>query len=381
MWRRCDILPPLAHSWGENYFFGVCRQRNVTNEAAGSDRERKPGFASEEVTHVSLPALTPSTGALADGLLAGELSALSRSITLCESSRPDHRAQAAALLQHLLQKSPNIAARSMFRVGVTGPPGAGKSSVIERLGLMAAEEAGERVAVLAIDPSSSQRGQGGGSILGDKTRMDELARHPRAFVRPTPSRGHVGGIARSTADSALLCELPQRWSAISPQGVLPRVVEVADMVAVNKADGDMWHSAQTAVAEYRNALHFLRPRSPFWSPPVSSWAASPARGVVACSARTGAGMGEVWQRIRAFERAMGTAGELQARRAAQSRHLLWSNVTNELVERMRSDAKLSAALEAYESQVAGGTLASRAAAFHIANSFLLHKGPLLPPSS
>lgn len=148
--------------------------------------------------------LDKQTRNLADGILSGQLSALSRGITLCESRRWDHQVQSAGLLQHLAAASSDSHTESkMFRVGVTGPPGAGKSSLLERLGNLAIEGGG-RVAVLAVDPSSDQSG---GSILGDKTRMEELSKNPSAYVRPTPSRGHKGGVARNTADAAALCEV------------------------------------------------------------------------------------------------------------------------------------------------------------------------------
>jgi hypothetical protein len=149
-------------------------------------------------------ALDKQTLSLADGILSGQLSALSRGITLCESRRWDHQVQSAGLLQHLAAAtSASLSQSTMFRVGITGPPGAGKSSLLERLGNLAIQ-GGNRVAVLAIDPSSDQTG---GSILGDKTRMEELSKDPNAYVRPTPSRGHKGGVARNTADAAALCEV------------------------------------------------------------------------------------------------------------------------------------------------------------------------------
>ncbi|CAI7933208.1 unnamed protein product [Closterium sp. NIES-54] len=267
-------------------------------------------FASNPKLH--LPPLEPRFARLAQDVLDGNLHALSRAITLCESVRESHRPQAAALLQHVLEAvrvrkaqaeiahGAGKARDGIFKIGITGPPGAGKSSLIERLGMHAVED-DRRVAVLAIDPSSHSSG---GSILGDKTRMERLSAHPSAFIRPTPSRGEVGGLARNTADAALLCEASgcdvllvetvgggQADVAVAQitdmvllllppaggdelQGIKKGVVEIADLVVVNKADGAMEGAALAAVGEYSNALHFVHPRYDFWMTPVSSgrWA-------------------------------------------------------------------------------------------------------------
>eukprot|EP00850_Spirogloea_muscicola_P004712 SM000020S06062 [mRNA] locus=s20:868532:870448:+ [translate_table: standard] len=309
----------------------------------------------------------------------------------------DHRAQAAELLQHVVSASPLLRERPMFRVGVTGPPGAGKSSLIERLGLLATSK-GHKVAVLAIDPSSAQSG---GSILGDKTRMEELSRHPDAFVRPTPSRCHGGGIARNSADATVLCEAAgcsvlmvetvgggQGDTAVAAivdalllvlqpaggdelQGIKKGIVEVADFIVVNKADGDLLHSARAAVREYQNALQYLRPRTRCWSTPCAA-DYQQASQVLACSACTGAGLEELWQQLAEFEGAMRASGELRARRDAQQQKLLWSSVQDELLDRLRRDQDVGLALGEAEESILAGRLAIRTATYRIVDAILQH---------
>ncbi|KAL2612020.1 hypothetical protein R1flu_023712 [Riccia fluitans] len=331
--------------------------------------------------------LKPETRNLAEKLLQGNNKALSRAITLCESTLSTDRAQASSLLQHVLAATESEDHhKPLFRVGVSGPPGSGKSSLIEVLGRLATSK-GEKVAVLAIDPSSERSG---GSILGDKTRMELLSQDPNAFVRPTPARGHLGGIARHTADAALLCEAGgynllmietvgggQNDIAVAElvdclllvlppaagdelQGIKKGVVEVADIVLINKADGDMEMAARRAVVEYKNALHFAGMRYKSWSPPVLS-----------CSAKTEKGVDQVWAKICEFERVMAVSGALERKRAEQSRQLLWSNIKNEITERLRTDDYLRKIIAGLEEQVMQGKMASRAAAYLIANDFLV----------
>eukprot|EP00271_Cylindrocystis_brebissonii_P014448 TRINITY_DN3579_c0_g1_i5.p1 TRINITY_DN3579_c0_g1~~TRINITY_DN3579_c0_g1_i5.p1 ORF type:complete len:430 (+),score=71.61 TRINITY_DN3579_c0_g1_i5:222-1511(+) len=336
---------------------------------------------------LSLPPLWPNMRSLAEALLASHLPSLSRAITVCESTRSDTRAQAATLLQFCTENSPAVQRQEMFRIGVSGPPGAGKSSLIERLGLRAVES-GERIAVLAIDPSSERSG---GSILGDKTRMEMLTRSESAFVRPTPTRGNMGGLARTTADASLLCEaagcslllvetvgggqvdtqvadIVDLLLLVLPpaggdelQGIKKGIVEVADIVAVNKADGALQDSAAVAVAEYSAALTLTYRRSKTWQTPV-----------LACSAVTGVGVPELWQQIRAFQQVMGEAGEVQQRRRAQCRQLLWSNVKEGLLDEFQRDENLRRNFDDCLQRVGEGQLASRAAAFGIVDS-LIHR--------
>src|ERR1043165_2283574 len=242
--------------------------------------------------------------ALARRVRDGDRASLARAITLIESKRADHRGQAHALVQELLPLTGKA-----VRVGITGAPGVGKSTSIDALGTMLTGK-GHKVAVLAVDPSSTRTG---GSILGDKTRMARLAIDDKAFVRPSPSSGTLGGVAAKSRETMLLCEaagfdvvlvetvgIGQSETAVADmtdfflalmlpgagdelQGIKKGLVELADMIAINKADGDNLQRAKAAAAEYRAALHILTPRSPNWTPPVLTY-----------SALTGNGIAELW---------------------------------------------------------------------------------------
>ena len=259
--------------------------------------------------------------ALARGIRAGERAVLARAITLIESKRPDHQRTARALVQHLLPGS-----RDAVRVGITGMPGVGKSTTIDTLGTLLTGN-GHKLAVLTVDPSSSRSG---GSILADKTRMSRLASDRNVFIRPSPASGTLGGVAAKTRETMLLCEaagydvvlvetvgIGQSEIAVADmtdfflvlmlpgagdelQGLKKGVVELADMVAVNKADGDNIRRANAAAAEYRAAFHILTPRSPAWTPPVVTY-----------SALTGAGVAELWSHVKAHRARMAetVAGE------------------------------------------------------------------------
>ena len=269
--------------------------------------------------------------ALADAILAGDRAALARGVTLVESRRADHEAQAQELLRRVLPRTG--AAR---RVGITGVPGVGKSTLIEALGTRLIDR-GHKVAVLAVDPSSPRSG---GSILGDKTRMPRLAADPRAFVRPSPAGGQLGGVARTTRETMLLCEaagfdvvlvetvgVGQSETAVAGmvdlflvlmlpgagdelQGIKKGVLELADLVAVNKADGATKLTAARAARAYEQALRLVEPEDPAWRPPV-----------VTCSAVTGEGLDELWAAVERH-RAQATASGALARRRARQR-LAW----------------------------------------------------------
>src|SRR5436305_4494968 len=252
---------------------------------------------------------------------------LSKAITLVESQRDDHRALAQELLVELLPR-----AGGAHRVGITGVPGVGKSTFIDQLGTDLTG-AGHRVAVLAVDPSSARTG---GSILGDKTRMARLAIDPNAFIRPSPAAGTLGGVAAKTRETMLICEaagfdvilvetvgIGQSETAVADmtdfflvlmlpgagdelQGIKKGVVELADMIAVNKADGDNIRRAKAAAGEYRAALHILTPRSPTWAPPVLTY-----------SAHTGEGIVPLWEQVLAHRQQLSASGEFAARRREQ----------------------------------------------------------------
>ena len=294
--------------------------------------------------------------AIARGICAGDRAVLARAITLIESKRADHQRTARALVQALLMET-----GKGLRVGITGMPGVGKSTTIDALGTYLTEK-GHKVAVLAVDPSSSRTG---GSILGDKTRMARLASDPLAFVRPSPSSGTLGGVAAKTRETMLLCEaagydvvlvetvgIGQSETAVADmtdfflvlmlpgagdelQGIKKGVIELADMIAVNKADGDNVGRATRAAAEYRAALHILNPRSPHWTPPVTTY-----------SGLTGTGIAELWAQVLLHHQRMTAAGELSAHRRAQQVKWMWAMIEERLMGRLKSDPALKARLPA-----------------------------------
>src|SRR5215467_10414813 len=321
------------------------------------------------------PATLDHTG-LARGIRTGERAAIARAITLVESRRGDHQKAARLLVQELLPST----GKSM-RVGVTGAPGVGKSTAIDALGSFLTA-AGHKVAVLAVDPSSVRSG---GSILADKTRMARLACDPNAFVRPSPSSGTLGGVAAKTRESMLVCEaagydvvlvetigtgqsetmvadmtdcflvllLPGAGDEM--QGLKKGVVELADLIAVNKADGDNVKRAKAAAAEYRAALHILNPRSPTWSPPVVTY-----------SALTGAGIAELWDSILDHRQRMTNSGELDARRREQQVKWMWAMLEERVFARLKSDPALKAKLPRIEAAVARGRMSPAIAVEEIA---------------
>jgi len=326
---------------------------------------------------VSGPAVTTTDiQTLAAGIRGGERATLARAITLIESRRSDHRKIAHQLVQELLPATGNA-----IRVGITGAPGVGKSLTIDTLGSHLTGK-GHKVAVLAVDPSSTRTG---GSILGDKTRMVRLATDAAAFVRPSPSSGTLGGVTAKTRETMLLCEaagfdiilvetvgIGQSETAVADmtdfflalmlpgagdelQGIKKGLVELADMIAINKADGDNVKRANTAAAEYRAALHILSPRSPNWNPPVVTY-----------SALTGVGVAELWDHVAAHRDRLTTSGELSARRREQQVMWMWSMLEERLFGKLRTDPTLRARLPAIEKAVADGRLSAILAVEEIA---------------
>jgi LAO/AO transport system kinase len=312
------------------------------------------------------------TSTLADGVRARDRRALAKAITLVESERPDHREIASALLEAVLSDTGGA-----IRVGVSGSPGAGKSSVIEALG-MHALEAGRRVAVLAVDPSSNRSG---GSVLGDKTRMAELGRHPDAYIRPSPSGGTLGGVARHTREALLLCEaagfdlilvetvgVGQSEVAVadlvdlflliaSPsggdelQGIKRGIIELADVIVVNKADGDLLAAANRAATDLRNAVHLFRPKRSGWEVEVRT-----------CSALEGRGIPELWDVLTGAHVRLATSGQLDELRAHQATTWMWGEVTDALLECLRHDPAVQDQLPRLQEDVAAGRVSPRAAA-------------------
>jgi LAO/AO transport system kinase len=323
---------------------------------------------------------------LAEGVRTGDRRALARAVTLVESTRRDHRGQAEELLDLLLPHTGGA-----IRIGISGPPGVGKSTFIEAFGLHVLGDGtgehggagggpadGHRLAVLAIDPTSSRSG---GAILGDKTRMVALARHPGAFIRPSPGGGQLGGVARRTREVLLLCEaagfdvvlvetigVGQSEVAVADltdlflvlvnpgggdelQGIKRGIMELADLVVVTKSDGDLAAAAGRTEADYRSALHLLRPK---WR----SWTAS----VLKCSSLTGSGVDGVWEAVEAFRAAVGASGELDLVRAQQAVAWMWSELSDELGQRFRAHDAVRRRLPGLERQVAAGELAPASAA-------------------
>lgn len=302
--------------------------------------------------------------ALQSGIRAGDRAALARAITLIESRRRDHQEQARALVQALLPETGKA-----LRVGITGMPGVGKSTTIDALGHFLTTR-GHKIAVLTVDPSSTRTG---GSILADKTRMARLASDPAAFVRPSPSAGTLGGVAAKTRETMLLCEaagydvvlvetvgVGQSETAVADmtdfflvlmlpgagdelQGLKKGVLELADMLAVNKADGDNIARAKAAATEYGAAFHILTPRSPHWTPPVMTY-----------SALTGDGIAQLWTHVLAHRDRMTACGEFAARRREQQLKWMWTLLEERLLHRLRSDARLRERLPALEKTVADG---------------------------
>ena len=293
----------------------------------------------------------PARQAVADQILAGDRRAMAKAITLVESTRADHQVEAQLLLELLLPQTGRAA-----RIGVTGVPGVGKSTFIEAFGLYLTG-LGKKVAVLAVDPSSTRSG---GSILGDKTRMPRLAADENAYIRPSPAAGSLGGVARRTREAMLVCEaagfdvvlvetvgvgqsevtvasmvdfflvlmLPGAGDEL--QGIKKGILEIADALAVNKADGDQVPLATRAVAEYRSALRLFRHSSTSWSPPV-----------VPVSALEHRGMDEVWELVGKHREALDATGELTERRRQQQLSWFWSMLEDGLRQHFlgREDVK------------------------------------------
>ena len=309
--------------------------------------------------------------ALVDGLLAGNRRALAKAITLVESTRTEHRQRAERLLDALLPHT----GRTM-RIGISGVPGVGKSTFIEALGMYLIA-GGHRVAVLAVDPSSSVHG---GSILGDKTRMELLSQRTEAFIRPSPSSGSLGGVAEHTREALLLCEaagydiiivetvgVGQSETAVAGmtdafvllmlpnagddlQAIKKGIMELADLVVFNKADIDPT-AAQLAAAQMRSALSMLHPASPNWNPPV-----------LTLSATRRDGLADFWQVIEKFKNTLLASGEFAARRRHQALAWMWQQIDTGLRSRFREHPAVKTALAELVVSVEAGSTTPTAAA-------------------
>ncbi|HWD06558.1 MAG TPA: methylmalonyl Co-A mutase-associated GTPase MeaB [Amycolatopsis sp.] len=326
--------------------------------------------------------------AYAKGVLAGDRGTLAKAVTLVESHRADHRAQAQELLVELLPH-----AGGAQRVGITGVPGVGKSTFIDQLGTDLTA-AGHRVAVLAVDPSSTRTG---GSILGDKTRMARLAVDERAFIRPSPTSGTLGGVARATRETIVLMEaagfdvvlvetvgVGQSEVAVANmvdcflfltlartgdqlQGIKKGVLELADVIAVNKADGPHERDAKRAARELSGALRMIYGKDAPWTPPV-----------LTCSALEGTGLDEVWAEITRHRDLMEGSGELAERRRSQQVDWTWSMVREQLLDRLTAHPSVRAMVTEVEAAVRDGSLTATLGAERILAAFSV---PFVPAGS
>ena len=317
--------------------------------------------------------------AMADAVLADRRADLARAITLVESTRPDHRAAAQELL---LRLTPH-AGRS-FRVGITGVPGVGKSTTIETLGMHLIEQ-GHKVAVLAVDPSSTRTG---GSILGDKTRMGRLAVNHNAYIRPSPTSGTLGGVAKATRETIVLVEaagfdvvlvetvgvgqsevtvanmvdtftfLTLARTGDSLQGIKKGVLELADVVVVNKADGKHLNEARSAARELKNALKLIHPHDALWVPPV-----------LTMSALENTGVDDFWSAVRRHHAALVDSGEFDARRSRQQIDWTWSMVHDMVLSRLTGSPGVAAVRDDVESRLRAGTLTPALAAQEVLAAF------------
>jgi LAO/AO transport system kinase len=308
-----------------------------------------------------------------DGVIQNDRTILARAITLVESNRRDHQILAQQVLDALMPRT-----GAALRVGITGVPGVGKSTFIESLGMSLVED-GQSVAVLAIDPTSSLRG---GSILGDKTRMARLSMHGSAFIRPSPSQGSLGGVHRKTRETMLLCEaagfdvilvetvgVGQSETRVADmvdtflvlmlsgagdelQGIKKGILEVADILAINKADGDNKLPAEQARRAYKNAIHLFAHRDAEWTPPV-----------LTCSATQGDGIIDVWNTVLEHRKNAQKSGIFERRRHQQQKHWLWDIVEQEWMARFRERTKED--FDQIETQVVTGTLSPTSGALKL----------------
>ena len=313
------------------------------------------------------------------GVLAGDRTWIGKAITLVESRNKDDFGHAGRLLEMLLPHS-----GSSSRIGVTGAPGVGKSTFIDELGTQLTER-GHRVAVLAVDPSSSVSG---GSILGDKTRMDRLSSNKAAFIRPSPASGLLGGVTQRSRETIIVLEaagfdvvlvetvgVGQSESLVADmvdfflvlliagagdalQGIKKGVLEIADLLVVNKADGDNELRARQAAREYQSAIELLTPTNPDWTPPVMT-----------SSGLTGQGVEAIWEKISDHRALMIAAGDWESRRSDQKVRWMWALIEDRLIHRLREDPKIAATIGDLEKHVNDGSMTPFDAADRVLSAF------------
>ena len=316
---------------------------------------------------------------LAQQIIEGDRRALAKAITLVESTRADNGEQAVQLLAELMPHT-----GKSIRIGVSGAPGVGKSTFIEALGNFLTVQ-GHQVAVLAVDPTSAVSG---GSILGDKTRMEALSVNPKAFVRPSPAGTTLGGVTRRTRESLLLCEaagydviivetvgVGQSETAVSDmtdmfllllspgggddlQGIKRGIMELADLVLVNKADGDQANLVNQTLSDYRGALQFMQARTPGWTPKVNS-----------CSALEGQGIAQAWAVVEDFCAVLTESGELEGLRARQAKAWMWAETAAELLADLRNHPAVSSLVPELEAAVLAGELPAIVAAQRLIETY------------
>ena len=325
----------------------------------------------------------PSAGELVEGILKGDVTTLSRAVTLVESLNPDHQKIAQEVIEKCLPHSGNSR-----RIGITGVPGAGKSTSIDVFGLHVLKDGG-KLAVLAIDPSSERTK---GSILGDKTRMEKLAVHPDAFIRPSPSAGSLGGVARKTRETIVLCEaagynnifvetvgVGQSETAVHSmvdfflliqlagngdelQGIKRGIMEMADGIVINKADGDNINRAQLAQAQFRSALHLFPPTTSGWMPEVLTY-----------SGYYELGIAEVWEMIDRYFAFVKANGYFQKKRTQQSRYWMYETINEQLRQRFYNDPGVQELLADNERRVLDNRLSSFVAARNVLDYYYSQK--------
>ena len=326
------------------------------------------------------PELERNNTALVDGVLKRNRRALAQAITLIESTRFDHRDAANDLLQQLIPHSGHA-----IRLGISGVPGVGKSTFVEALGNHVIDQ-GHRVAVLTVDPSSAISG---GSILGDKIRMELLSRRPEAYIRPSPAGKTLGGVTRRTREALILCEaagydvvfvetvgVGQSETKVADmtdmfvllqlpgggdelQGIKRGIMELADLILINKADDELQALAGRSAAEYRNALRLLHPRLLNWKVEVQT-----------CSARDGIGIAEAWDVVLKHHAILESSGQLMGRRAKQARDWLWSEVSDNLIAALQNDAEVRKHIPSLEAATSDGRITPTSAAKQLLDIFL-----------